>query len=100
MKKLICMAPNGETVSNRPEFQTTKEAWDFSGNLGSTWYFYPVHLVTGKKGKVIVDIPDGMLREWKGKRVSTLSKYFSENSQEICDWINGETSFPIVEKLT
>ncbi len=56
--------------------------------MGSRWFFYPVHLVTGSMGTKIIDAPNE-LKDFVGRKLSTLSKAFSKNSQNVCDWING-----------
>ena len=72
-KRLIVMAPDGEFKFDG-EFDTIEEAWDHSNDLGSKWYFYPVHFVVGEKGKKILDAPDDF-REFIGLHVKTLQKW-------------------------
>jgi hypothetical protein len=66
------------------------------GDMGSRWFFYPVSVVTGDTPRPqlarIIDAPRE-LRPFIGKRLSMLTKYFAENAEMICDWINGESPF-------
>ena len=75
--KVICMAFDGETMHERPEFDTPADAWEYSGDLGSKWYFYPFHFVTTASGKTIVESPD-MLEFFNGKRLGTVQKAFEK----------------------
>lgn len=94
MKRLVCIAPDGEFVVEG-RFETVEQAWNHSQDMGSRWFFYPIHVVVGDKLGKIVDVPDGMSNYWIGKKITTLCKKIGENSQEICDWINGKISCPI-----
>ena len=94
MTKLVCIAPDGEFVTEGA-FQTTEDAWNRSEDMGSRWFFYPIHVVTGDKGKRIVDVPDGMGRGWIGKELKTLRKVIATESEEICEWLNGNAPCPI-----
>jgi len=79
MAKLICMSFDGEYQTERPVFQDSDKAWEYSNDLGSKWYFYPFHFVVSDSGKTIVDTPD--LFSWaRGLRVKTVSKFFAINS--------------------
>lgn len=93
MKQLRCIAPDGAFVTEK-YFNTIDEAWDHSSDMGSRWIFYPIHVVTGKKK--ILAVPDGMSDWWVGKNFSTLCKSIAENSDEVCDWLNGECPCPIL----
>jgi len=46
MYKIICMSFDGDYQTEKPEFDTIEEAWEYSNDLGSKWYFYPFHFVT------------------------------------------------------
>lgn len=57
MYRLICMSFDGEYQTERPTFKTIEDAWEYSNDLGSKWYFYPFHFVTSESGKTIKDSP-------------------------------------------
>ena len=89
MVKLICMGFDGEYQTERPEFKTIEEAWEYSNNLGSKWYFYPFHFVVSNSCKTVVSPPDLVI--WaKGKRIKSVSKIF--NIQSKFDRCQGMTS--------
>jgi len=93
MIKLICIAPDGESVTERNDFKSIDEAWERSSDMGSRWFFYPIHVVTGKRK--ILDVPDGMSKHWIGRNIETLQREIKANSDEICDWVNGDTPCPL-----
>jgi len=78
MYKLICMTFNGEYITERPEFESIEDAWDYSNNLGSKWFFFPFHFVI--KDKTIRDTPD-QLRYFNNKRIKTIVKIFNQLSK-------------------
>jgi hypothetical protein len=88
MKQLICIAPDGEFVKEG-NFDTTEDAWNRAEDMGSRWFFYPIHVVVGAKGKRIVDISYGMDKGWVGKNLSTLCKALANESDETREWWNG-----------
>jgi hypothetical protein len=90
MKKkftLYCISPDGACVVEG-DYGSVDAAWERSSDMGSRWYFYPVHVVTS--GKTIRGIPDGMDAAWKGRKLSTLCKAFAKDEQHVCDYVNGE----------
>lgn len=95
---LHCLAPDGESV-REGEFQDVFSAWSRSVDMGSRWYFYPVHVVTGPTRNFnrarILDVPHGMPSEWKGRTLGKLKKVFAANSQHVADYCNGQTPFEI-----
>lgn len=93
-KTLICIAPDGEYVGEG-RFPNTEAAWDHSSDMGSRWFFYPIHVVLGAKGKRIVDVPDDMGRGWIGKSLKSLQTDIKSNEEEICNWLNGDAPCPI-----
>jgi len=98
--KLVCIAFDGETKHERPEFNTTAEAWEYSGDLNSTWYFYPFHFVVTASGKTIVESPE-MLECFNGKRLETVQKAFKKCAalSEAEGMETEEYLFFIVEKI-
>ena len=56
MYQLICMAFDGDYVTERLEFKSIDDAWEYSNNLGSKWFFFPFHFVI--KNLTIKDSPD------------------------------------------
>ena len=77
--KLICMSFDGEYKTESPEFNEIQEAWNYSNDLGSKWFFYPFHFVVSESGKTIKDCPYP-LDVFINRRVETVSKIFEVNS--------------------
>lgn len=76
---LICVSFNGEYVKEREGFETIKQAWEHSNEMGSRWFFFPFHFVTTEQ--TIKDAPPPL--EWTvGKRIKTILKRFKETSQQ------------------
>lgn len=97
-KLLCCIAPDGEhQTEGRPHdpYPSTESAWNRSNDMGSRWFFYPIHVVTST-GKIIADVPHGMSKEWIGRRLATLCKAIAAHSEHACDYINGKTPFEIL----
>jgi hypothetical protein len=80
-------------VTEGRNFKSIDAAWDRSSDMGSRWFFYPIHVVTGKRK--ILAVPDGMGEHWKGRNIETLQSAINELSEEICDWVNGECPCPL-----
>jgi len=81
MYKIICMSFDGAYQTEKPEFETINEAWDYSNDLGSKWFFYPFHFVTSVSGKTIRDTFE-FLEGLNGLRVKTVSRIFRKHSEE------------------
>ena len=79
MYQLICMAFDGDYVTERPEFKSIDDAWEYSNNLGSKWFFFPFHFVI--KNLTIKDSPD-LLKHFNNKRIKTVSKSFAHLCQK------------------
>jgi len=77
MYQLICMSFDGEYVTERPEFESIDDAWEYSNDLGSKWYFYPFHFVI--KNVTIKDTPIH-LEYFKDKRITTVKRLFKRLS--------------------
>ena len=78
--KIMCMAFDGDTILERPEFCEESEAWEYANDLGSKWYFYPFVFVVTASGKTIKAASEFL--EWTvGMRVSTVSKIFEKHSK-------------------
>jgi hypothetical protein len=75
--KLICMAFDGDYQTERPEFESVEDAREYSGDLGSKWYFYPYHFVVSASGKTVMAAPE-LLEPLVGMRVSSVAKRFAE----------------------
>lgn len=78
MYQLIVMSFDGVYHRENPEFETIQDAWDYSSDIGSKWYFYPFHFVV--KNHTIKDAPD-MLYFLKDKRIKTARKLFKTQSE-------------------
>ena len=75
--KLICMSFDGEYQIEHPIFNTIEDAWKYSSELGSKWYFYPFHFVVSESGKTIQASGETRALWWTiGKRVNTIKKCF------------------------
>jgi len=77
--KLIVMSFDGDYTVEHGGFKTVSEAWEWSNNMGSRWFFYPFHFVTSASGKTIKDASE--LLDWTvGQRVTTVQKVFDRVS--------------------
>lgn len=73
--KLICMAFDGDFITEHSEFDSIEAAWEHSTYMGSKWYFFPFHFVVTMSGKTIRDA--GEFLEWtKGMRTKTVKRIF------------------------
>lgn len=88
--QLICVAPDGAHVRDS-RHPTIKSAWETAADLGSKWFFYPIPLVVGAKGKRIVDTPEGVSCEWIGRSVKTFVAHLQAHEPEVADYIRGDT---------
>jgi hypothetical protein len=88
---LRCMAPDGATV-REGQFDSVQDAWHRSQDMGSRWFFYPLHLVTGPARSDLARIVDAPreLEHYKGRTLRTLARSIAANSETACAWINGE----------
>lgn len=82
MFKLICMSFDGEVQIEHKIFEFVEDAWDYSNDLGSKWFFYPFHFVVSESEKTVID---GISYIFKNKRVKTVRKMF-------------KTAFDLLEK--
>lgn len=81
MYKLICMSFDGDHITERPEFESIEDAWEYSNDLGSKWYFYPFHFVVTGSGLTVAD-PPHLLEFLKGRRVKTVARLFAQHAQD------------------
>ena len=81
MYKIICMSFDGAYQTEKPEFETINEAWDYSNDLGSKWFFYPFHFVVNITGKTIRDTFE-FLEGLNGLRVKTVAEIFRKHSEK------------------
>lgn len=97
--QLICMAFDGAYVTETPEFESIEDAWEYSNNLGSKWYFYPFHFVI--KGVTIKDTPD-QLRYFNNKRIKTIKKKFNQLSKkpELIGADVDDFMFALIDEIT
>jgi hypothetical protein len=77
--KVMVMSFDGETKTEQPVFGNVQDAWEYAGNLGSKWFFYPFTYIVTESGKTIKETPHG-LEFLKGKRVKTIQKMFKRAS--------------------
>ena len=80
--KLICMGFDGEFQTERPVFDTIEDAWEYSNDLGSKWYFYPFHFVVTDSLLTVKSAPEPRTEEFAGKRVSTIVKMMQGHSAD------------------
>jgi hypothetical protein len=81
--QLVCLALDGDKVTEG-QFDTVNDALDRSANMGSRWFFYPIHVVTGQVK--ILDVPDLVETEggflslagFKGKHLKTLVNFLKD----------------------
>ena len=78
--KLAVMTFDGDIQIERPEFESIDEAWDYSSDLGSKWFFYPFHFVVSESGKTIKESPE-LLEHLTGLRTKTVRKHFKAISE-------------------
>lgn len=74
--KLIVMAFDGDYQTERPEFENTDDAWDYSGDLGSKWFFYPFHFVIDQAGEVASAAE--LMNHLEGMTVEDVAEHFKE----------------------
>jgi hypothetical protein len=75
--QLIQMSFDGDYTNDHCNFDTIEDAWRYSQDQGSRWYFYPFHFVV--KDKTIKDAPYPL--NWAvNKRIKTVSKLFYQAS--------------------
>ena len=95
---LHCLAPDGASV-REGDFPGITAAWQRSADMGSRWYFYPAHIVTGPARSDrarILDTPHGMPSEWKGRTLGKLKKAFAADPEGACDYCNGLAPFCVL----
>lgn len=70
------MAFAGDFVTEHPTFKTDKEAWEYAGDIGSKWYFYPYPFVVTDSEITVKEAPDGLefLNGWRVKKVAEFFK--------------------------
>lgn len=75
--RLICMAFDGDYVTEGRGFDSVEAAWERADDMGSRWYFYPYCFVTTDSGQTI-KAAVYPLDCFEGKRVSTVVKTFEK----------------------
>ena len=71
------MSFDGEYKRESPKFEEVDGAWEYSGDLGSKWYFYPFHFVVS--GNKVVDTPQWF--DWAvNRRIDTVTSVFKHVS--------------------
>ena len=80
MYKLICMAFDGEYVTEHETFETIDETWNYSNDLGSKWCFFPFHFVITESGKTVKS-SSSLLEFCNNKRLKTIQKMFEQVSK-------------------
>jgi hypothetical protein len=94
MYQLICMSFDGEYQLERYEFESIDDAWEYSNNLGSKWYFYPFHFVI--ENKVIKDTPMH-LEFFKERSIVKVCKVFNRLSKKPeCEGIDTDSYICVI----
>ena len=75
--QLICMSFDGDYKRETPEFESIADAWDYSNDLGSKWYFYPFHFIVSRE---TVKSSGPGLGKFINKRIKTLKREFFKAS--------------------
>jgi hypothetical protein len=78
--QLFCLSLDGDKVAEG-QFDTIDDALNRSQNMGSRWFFYPIHVVTGQVK--IIEVPDFVETEdgllplagFKGRHLKTLANF-------------------------
>jgi hypothetical protein len=78
--RLIFMGFDGEYKKDSNLFASVSEAWDYSNDIGSRWFFYPFHFVVTESGLTIKESAHG-LEFFNGKRLKTVAKQFNSLSK-------------------
>lgn len=76
--QIICMSFDGEFKRESFKFDTIDEAWEYSNDLGSKWFFYPFHFVVSDEK--IVDTFE-FFENFKNKKITTIQKIFLKVSK-------------------
>jgi hypothetical protein len=96
MIALRCISPDGE-FKTEGKFPTIEDAWRRSQDMGSRWFFYPIHVVTS--ARKILDVPQGVPEAWVGRWLDTfiraLKWELANNEKWYMDWVRGEAPCPI-----
>lgn len=86
--KAILFHPEGDFVTDFRDMPKD-QIWSSIADMGSKWFFYPLAFIA--TDKTIIDTLPG-LEHLKGKRISSVKKYFAQNwinnKDEICEVIN------------
>lgn len=79
--QLVCMAFDGAFVTERQNFTSIQDAWEYDNDMGSRWYFYPFRFVTTASGKTIKDTPE-LLQHLNGLRTKAVAAHFKTQSEK------------------
>jgi hypothetical protein len=95
--KLLLVTPDGDDyqIEGGNKNHTKDDVWDLSGDMGSRWFFYPLHFVITdlvyngiSKAQKVIDAPFG-LEFLKGRTLAYLKEYLKDNVNFIEALING-----------
>lgn len=76
--KLIVMGFDGDYQTERPEFENIDDAWEYAGELGSKWYFYPFHFVINQAEEIVG--AGSPMQHLEGMTVQDVASHFRETS--------------------
>jgi len=77
--QVIVMSFEGDYQTEREQFENIDDAWTYSGNLGSKWYFYPFHFVVDQAGEVVA-APE-LMQHLERLTIEDLAEHFKQVSQ-------------------
>jgi hypothetical protein len=75
------MSFDGETKIESPVFENEEDAWEYNGDIGSKWYFYPFRFLVTTSHKTIIGTCDD-IQFALGKRLETVKRIFNKCSKE------------------
>ena len=83
MYRAVLFTPDGDKVIDFTNTRKKSDVADKLNNMGSRWYFYPIHFIC--TDKTIVEAPDHF-NHLVNKRITTAVKYFKDKKNK--DYIN------------
>lgn len=82
--EIVCMSFDGDYVRENGSFKTIQEAWDYAGDMGSKWFFYPFIFIVNEDDRVIADAATPL--EWTiGMPIGDVKASFSSYSEGVED---------------
>lgn len=76
--QLIVMSFDGQYKTEPEQFENTDDAWTYSEDIGSKWYFYPFHFVVDQAGEVVSASPP--MEHLEGMTIADVAAHFAETA--------------------